>query len=268
VRVEARAGGLGRDPCGAVRGGSACRPDQVPFWTVDADVIVPSVLLEGECAARTIRPRIHRQLEWPGRLPRAGGARALEGAARLHALEPGWTCLRASRSIGGRPVAGSAADEGSVSCAGFWPSGYTTRSGITRAERHEPARLIALRPSRAARWRWRFVTLRPTRRSPGVSREFIVRRELAVNFVASARATTALRCEPGARHPARHHRDRRPHLYSARQLDDQTHDQLGTRPRSRWSRPAGCTATCGCTGRRRSWSGHGRRKRRSRSPLS
>lgn len=36
---------------------------RVPFWTVDADVIVPSVLIETQqYAARTIRPRIHRQL--------------------------------------------------------------------------------------------------------------------------------------------------------------------------------------------------------------
>ena len=36
---------------------------RVPFWTVDADVIVPSRLLQKEqYAARTIRPRIHAQL--------------------------------------------------------------------------------------------------------------------------------------------------------------------------------------------------------------
>jgi hypothetical protein len=36
---------------------------RVPLWTVDADVIVPTALLETEqYAARTIRPRIHRQL--------------------------------------------------------------------------------------------------------------------------------------------------------------------------------------------------------------
>jgi deoxyribodipyrimidine photo-lyase len=36
---------------------------RVPLWTVDADVIVPSILLEKEqYAARTIRPRIHRLL--------------------------------------------------------------------------------------------------------------------------------------------------------------------------------------------------------------
>jgi deoxyribodipyrimidine photo-lyase len=36
---------------------------QVPFWTVDSDVVVPSRLLEKEqYAARTIRPRIHRLL--------------------------------------------------------------------------------------------------------------------------------------------------------------------------------------------------------------
>ena len=36
----------------------------VPFWTVDADVIVPSTLLKKEqYAARTIRPRIHALLD-------------------------------------------------------------------------------------------------------------------------------------------------------------------------------------------------------------
>ena len=36
---------------------------RVPFWTVDADVIVPSRLMQKEhYAARTIRPRIHEQL--------------------------------------------------------------------------------------------------------------------------------------------------------------------------------------------------------------
>jgi deoxyribodipyrimidine photolyase len=34
-----------------------------PFWTVDADVVVPSLLLETEqYAARTIRPRLHKRL--------------------------------------------------------------------------------------------------------------------------------------------------------------------------------------------------------------
>ena len=36
----------------------------VPFWSVDADVVVPSGLIEGEqYAARTIRPRIHKHLQ-------------------------------------------------------------------------------------------------------------------------------------------------------------------------------------------------------------
>ena len=36
---------------------------QVPFWTIDADVVVPSPLIQAEqYGARTIRPRIHRVL--------------------------------------------------------------------------------------------------------------------------------------------------------------------------------------------------------------
>jgi deoxyribodipyrimidine photo-lyase len=42
----------------------AARKLSVPLWTVDADVIVPSALLEKEqYAARTIRPRLQRHLE-------------------------------------------------------------------------------------------------------------------------------------------------------------------------------------------------------------
>jgi deoxyribodipyrimidine photo-lyase len=42
---------------------SAARKLRVPFWTVDADVIVPTGLFEKEeYAARTIRPKIHKRL--------------------------------------------------------------------------------------------------------------------------------------------------------------------------------------------------------------
>ena len=48
---------------------------RVPFWTVDADVVVPTALLKKEqYAARTIRPRIHALLDeflTPSRNPKA-----------------------------------------------------------------------------------------------------------------------------------------------------------------------------------------------------
>ena len=48
---------------------------RVPFWTVDADVIVPTALLKKEqYAARTISPRIHALLDeflTPSRNPKA-----------------------------------------------------------------------------------------------------------------------------------------------------------------------------------------------------
>src|SRR5271165_593200 len=48
---------------------------RVPFWTVDADVIVPSkLLLKEQYAARIIRPRLQAQLDQflvPGKNPRA-----------------------------------------------------------------------------------------------------------------------------------------------------------------------------------------------------
>ena len=67
-----------RTRCASRSSGGATWPAQarVPFWTVDADVVVPSVLLEKEqYSAATIRPRIHRQLEWCLRpVPRAATA--------------------------------------------------------------------------------------------------------------------------------------------------------------------------------------------------
>src|SRR5579883_1389814 len=39
----------------------------------------------------------------------------------------------------------------------------------------------------------------------------------------------------------------------------------GTPRKCRWSSPAGCTTTCACTGQKRSWSGPGRRRTRTRS---
>lgn len=51
-----------REPEGWRR--AAAEKLSVPFWTVDADVIVPTKLFEKEeYAARTIRPKIHKQLD-------------------------------------------------------------------------------------------------------------------------------------------------------------------------------------------------------------
>ncbi len=64
---------------------------RVPFWTVDADVIVPSVLLEKEqYSAATIRPRIHRQLEWCLRPVRRRTARTPWAAESGQAPDTAW----------------------------------------------------------------------------------------------------------------------------------------------------------------------------------
>ena len=62
----------------------------VPLWTVDADVIVPSRLLEkAQYAARTIRPRLHQYLKTflvPS--PRLTARVPWRKPARLHSLDP------------------------------------------------------------------------------------------------------------------------------------------------------------------------------------
>jgi deoxyribodipyrimidine photo-lyase len=64
---------------------------RVPLWTVDADVVVPTLLLQHEqYAARTIRPRLHAQLDtFLTRPRRESVARVAWRAPRaLHRLRP------------------------------------------------------------------------------------------------------------------------------------------------------------------------------------
>jgi len=82
------------------------RKIRVPYWTVDADVVVPSKLLEKEqYAARIIRPRLKAQLEHysvPSRNPRAKHAwKPPVGLAQLphdFDITEGWRQL--DRSVG------------------------------------------------------------------------------------------------------------------------------------------------------------------------
>src|SRR5271157_1223866 len=65
----------------------AAKKLRVPLWTVDADVIVPSKLLEKEqYAARIIRPRLQRRLEQFLTPPHNVEARVEWGKRGLHAL--------------------------------------------------------------------------------------------------------------------------------------------------------------------------------------
>jgi deoxyribodipyrimidine photo-lyase len=212
---------------------------RIPFWTVDADVVVPSVLLEKEqYGARTIRPRIHRQLEWFLVRPKEHAARVRwKAPSRLEALDPGSNLLDGlaiDRTVG--PVASfrGGPTEGHRLLRRFLAErleGYDENRNHPETDGtsqlspylhfgHLGPRGVALAVRDAAA---------PLADRQAFLEQFIVRRELSVNFVRfNPRYDSLAGCEPWALDTLRrHHRDRRPYLYSARQLERaETHDQL------------------------------------------
>jgi len=212
---------------------------RVPFWTVDADVIVPSRLLETEqYAARTIRPRIHRQLDaflvpssepaartpWKARVAPHGRPASIE-------ILDG---LPLDRSVG--PVDGI---RGGTSQARHLLRRFLAdRLGSYDASRNHPdvdgtsglspylhfghigPREVALAVKASGA---------PAESVAAFLEQLIVRRELAVNFVRFNAAYDRLEgCERWARSTLRRHGfDARPHLYSSAQLEAAaTHDPL------------------------------------------
>lgn len=208
---------------------------RVPFWTVDADVVVPGQLIEGEqYAARTIRPRIHKHLETS--LQATAEPQAHVASTVDEAVVRRW-------SASDLPV------DRSVSPVNGWQGGLTAaRSRLTRFLRHgigdyartrnhpeedgtsqlspylhfghigprEVARAIA---GAAA----------PSEAIDAYLEQLIVRRELAVNFVRHNDAYDRLDgCEPWAKRTLRQHRfDQRAHVYAADQFEAaETHDPL------------------------------------------
>jgi deoxyribodipyrimidine photo-lyase len=212
---------------------------RVPFWTVDADVVVPSRLLQKEqYAARTIRPRIRARLATFLRpIKRHAPQRTWQAPRRLLRLAPDLGLLD------GLPI------DRSVSPVATWPGG-------SRAARHAMRRFVAEHlegyaerrnhPERDATSRLspylHFGHIGPHTVALAVRdadvphadreaflEELIVRRELAVNFVRYNPAYDRLGgAEPWAlRTLAAHRPDPRPHRYTARQLEHaETHDQL------------------------------------------
>ena len=219
-----------RDAAGVLR---------VPFWTVDADVVVPVALLGKEqYAARTIRPRqrplIPRFLE-PHAEPRARVAwRADRGAAGLPADEA--------------TVAGLDVDSAAGRVASFRGGPGEARRALARfirgrlrgyAEGRNHPELDAtsqlspylhfghIGPREVAR------AVRdagaPREDRDAFLEEFIVRRELAVNFVRfNPRYDSLDGCEPWARRTLEAHAaDRREPCYSLARLEAaDTHDPL------------------------------------------
>jgi deoxyribodipyrimidine photo-lyase len=211
----------------------------VPFWTVDADVIVPSRLLKREhYAARTIRPRIHAELS------------TFLRPVRRHTPRHSWTAPRRLQTlrVDGDLLEGLFVDR-SV-------SPVSTFRGGSRAARRALSRFVAKRLAGYAERRNRPEHDSTSRLSPYLHfghigphtvalavrdadaplrdreaflEELIVRRELAVNFVRYNSAYDRIEsAESWARRTLASHRaDVRPHRYTPRQLEQAaTHDEL------------------------------------------
>jgi deoxyribodipyrimidine photo-lyase len=220
---------------------------RVPLWTVDADVVVPSRLIEGEqYAARTIRPRIHKHL------PRFTEAEA-EPNANVE-LGRVWRVGRVGLvgplgRVGIQDLLGRLPLDTSVSPAPGLRGGSTaaraalrhfvahTLDNYAHARNHPEdegtSRLSPylhfgqIGPREVAR------AITQAESSPESKAAFleqlIVRRELAVNFVRHNDAYDRLEgCEAWARRTLRQHRfDKRPHLYAADEFEAaSTHDPL------------------------------------------
>ena len=211
----------------------------IPFWTVDADVVVPSRLIETEqYAARTIRPRIHKHLSAFLPLEREAQARVawtsrdavasmaptpdiLDGlpidrsVAPVESLRGGWRQARQRlrRFVSG-PLASYADTRNHPDLDGtsqlspylhFGQIGPRTVANAVTAAGAVPAATNAY------------------------LEQLIVRRELAINFVRYNAAYDRLDgCERWARSTLRRHRfDPRPHLYTRDQFEAaETHDPL------------------------------------------
>ncbi len=212
---------------------------RVPFWTVDADVVVPSRLMGKEqYAARTIRPRIHERLREFLVSPRDVHARVSWGAASSPAslaasgdLLDGLPIDRAVSPVDGLRGGTAEARKHLAAFVGGALAEYDEARNHPEADGtsrlspylhfgHIGPREVALavRDSGA-----------PPDAVAALIEQLIVRRELAVNFVTfSPRYDELGGCEAWARRTLDAHRgDPRPHLYTLAQFEAAaTHDPL------------------------------------------
>ena len=216
----------------------------IPFWTVDADVIVPSKLVDKpQYGAYTIRPRLYRLL--PDYLHPYENPHASHTWKRPHGFQSdsvheditrGWTDLD-------RSVAPVEAWQGGTQAAFRRLKHFTgTLLPAYIAQRNRPETdgtsclspylhfghigplSIALAVEAAAKADRK---LQPAKDS--YFNELIVWRELAINFVSYTPNYDSPACaEDWARQTiAEHARDEREHIYTLRQLETaQTHDPL------------------------------------------
>ncbi|MFZ1137316.1 MAG: deoxyribodipyrimidine photo-lyase, partial [Candidatus Korobacteraceae bacterium] len=220
----------------------AAKKLNMPLWTVDADVIVPSKLLEKEqYAARIIRPRLQQRLEqfltlagnpsakveW--QKPR--GLRTLPDDGSLD-ITAGWKEL--DRSV--KPVDSFRGGTGEALCLldefvkhklARYPEnhGKPEIDGTSRLSPYlhfghiGPHTIMnAVRKSRA-----------PQAPKDDYINQFVTWRELSINFVHFNPVYDSIECAPDWAHKtlAAHARDPRPVLYTREQFEAaQTHDEL------------------------------------------
>jgi deoxyribodipyrimidine photo-lyase len=210
----------------------------VPFHLVDADVVVPSSLLpREEYAARTIRPKIHRVWDdylkpipnprarnaWPGAEPK-GATIAVDGL--MKEVKAGGVAEVADY-LGGRREAMRRLSRFLDERIGRYAEGRNEPTPYNTTELSAHLHFGHISPITVA-----LAALDSDGPREGVDsllEELIVRRELAVNFIARNPDYDALAgCPEWARKTlADHADDPRPFLYSAKQFEaGATHDPL------------------------------------------
>lgn len=210
----------------------------VPFWTVDADVIVPTRLLGKEhYAARTIRPKIHALLpQFLQPLSDPSTRRLWSPPRGIGAIDPlavsleGMTIDR-SVAVAGFDGGESQAEQTLSRFLRQRLTGYATQRNhpdVDGTSQLSPyLHFGQIGPHRVA------LAVRDAD-APAVDRkafleEFIVRRELAVNFVRfNSKYDSFDASEAWADRTLRlHAKDSRQHVYSEKQLENaETHDPL------------------------------------------
>jgi len=212
---------------------------RVPLWTVDADVIVPSALLEKEqYAARTLRPRIQRLLpaflepvedprprvRWE---PRSGLFSRPHEDPWLEGFPMDRSAAPVSGLVGGTSRGMALLDAFVRERLAGYGSGRNdpSRRATSRLSPylhfgHIGPRTVALAVREAAA---------PAQDREAFLEQLIVRRELAVNFAAfNPRCDQLSGCEPWAlKTLTAHAGDPRTHLYGSDRLEGaDTHDRL------------------------------------------
>jgi deoxyribodipyrimidine photo-lyase len=213
----------------------------VPFLTVDADVVVPSALFPKlEYAARTLRPRLHRQLEAflqpvrtsgappPWSDPGPPGGEELDVDRLLDRLRPDRASGRLTGIRAGTAAARAELEDFVTSRLRHYHEHNRRPEHAAGTSRLSPwlhfGQLSVLEAALAARR-----ADVPAEAREAFLEQLIVRRELAVNFVRHEPAYDRWEGLPewSRRTLHAHRRDRRPYLYTIEELESAaTHDPL------------------------------------------